>query len=705
MSRDRYAVRLASSSAPVRRHAARVIGLTTLVLLSGAATGAAQARPDTTVADSARRIERVTIKGVRTPAAVGGSSAMVMRLDSLRTPPAPRLEEALREVPFVLVRQNSRGEMELSVRGSDSRQAAVLLDGVPLTLGWDHRSDPSLIPLSGIQSLVLVRGLSSLLQGPNVLGGVIDLGLGTSATGDVARRQLWAATGVDQYGGQAFSIGGTLPIESVTAGSLTLRGGGGYRERDGFRVTGEAGDTTSDDELRTNSDLRQYDGFASLRWQGASGRHLGVTATSYTAERGVPPELHIEAPRLWRYPNQSRLFTALSAATGAMQTPFGIGSMEFAGGYNAGKLEIESFTDRTYTTLDARELGDERTMTGRLTAAHTLPGGAQLKAAFTGADVRYEETLGDDPPSDYRQRLLSTGAEVQWPVQSRMLIGGGVVYDAATTPETGGKESLGRVDAWGWRGGATLLASDDVRMHGSVSRRSRFPALRELYSGALNRFQPNPNLRPEQLTGAELGVTLGTEGAAATTFGGSSLQVVGFHHRLEDAVVRTTVPNTRLFVRVNRDEIRSTGAELLGAWQSSADPARAFSLTGDLLAQHVRVYDDSADAERRPEHQPETRGALELGVPLPALVRGFVGVRYTGVQYCVNPDDGNQARLSGQTEGNLALERSWPLGRGTGVFGALRTVLALDNVANATVYDQCGLPQPGRTLRLAIQLR
>jgi iron complex outermembrane receptor protein len=183
------------------------------------------------------------------------------------------------------------------------------------------------------------------------------------------------------------------------------------------------------------------------------------------------------------------------------------------------------------------------------------------------------------------------------------------------------------------------------------------------------------------------------------------LQVVGFHHRLEDAVVRTTVPNTRLFVRVNRDEIRSTGAELLGAWRSSADPARAFSLTGDLLAQHVRVYDDSADAERRPEHQPETRGALELGVPLPALVRGFVGVRYTGAQYCVNPDDGNQARLGGQTEGNLALERSWPLGRGTGVFGALRTVLALDNVANATVYDQCGLPQPGRTLRLAIQLR
>jgi iron complex outermembrane receptor protein len=35
----------------------------------------------------------------------------------------------------------------------------------------------------------------------------------------------------------------------------------------------------------------------------------------------------------------------------------------------------------------------------------------------------------------------------------------------------------------------------------------------------------------------------------------------------------------------------------------------------------------------------------------------------------------------------------------------LRAVLGLDNVTDATVYDQCGLPQPGRTLRLGLDLR
>ena len=100
---------------------------------------------------------------------------MVIKPSETRSSPAPLLDQALRESPFVLVRQNSRGEMEISVRGSDSRQAAVLLDGVPISLGWDHRTDPSLIPLTGSERMVIVRGLGSLLNGPNTLGGSIEI--------------------------------------------------------------------------------------------------------------------------------------------------------------------------------------------------------------------------------------------------------------------------------------------------------------------------------------------------------------------------------------------------------------------------------------------------------------------------------------------------------------------------------------------------
>src|SRR5688572_27493235 len=242
------------------RAAISLAALAALATLAAPLGLAAQERRDSTRADSARRVERVVITGVRTPAAVGGTGALVVRPDSLRMSPAPSLEEALRETPFLLVRQNSRGEMELSVRGSDSRQAAVLVDGVPLTLGWDHRTDPSLVPLSGVQQLVLVRGLSSVLYGPNVLGGVVDLGIGRATSGFapaiVTEPEAWFGTGVDQYGDRVLSAGAAAPLRTSGTGSVVFRAGAGYRQRDGFRVTAAANDVTAVDNLRTNSDLQ-----------------------------------------------------------------------------------------------------------------------------------------------------------------------------------------------------------------------------------------------------------------------------------------------------------------------------------------------------------------------------------------------------------------------------------------------------------------
>jgi len=720
--------------------------LLSLVLAVTPLAVAAQARPDSTRADStrgestrgdstARRIEPVVVVGTRSPAAVGGAGAVVVRLDSLLLAPAPSLELALREMPFVLVRQNSRGEVELSVRGSDSRQAAVLLDGVPLTLGWDHRTDPSLVPLTGVRRLTLVRGLSSLLGGPNALGGVIEVDLAGGTAGSDASPgsppppEVALGTGVDQYAGRGFSAAGSAPV-AVGAGTLTARGGASYRERDGFALgrdvapggagSGAPGEGVDpgqpgDRELRTNSDLRQVDGFAALRYERPGGAHAGLAATAYQARRGVPPELHVEEPRLWRYPDVSRVLTILSAGSGVVATPLGHGSLSLSGGVNAGSLEIESFDDSAYTQVTGRETGDERTVTGRAVAMHSLPAGGTVRAAYTRADVRYDERIDDDPTSRYRQELSSTGAEVQYLVLDRALVSGGVVHDAVATPETGGKPSLGDLSRWGWRVGATAPAfGESVRLHTSVSRRARFPALRELYSGALNRFEPNPGLRPERLLGAEVGATL-VGGSPARA--GLALQAVAFHHRLRDAVVRVSTPENK-FRRINRDEIRSTGLELLAGWTPPAHGAfggswlAGLSVTGDVVAQRVRVYDRTATpgapSERRPEHQPAVRGSLELGVPLPLALRGVAGARYTGRQYCVHPDLDREAELGAQAVADVALTRAWPLGGangGRGLLRELRAVLGLDNVTDATVYDQCGLPQPGRTLRLGLDLR
>ncbi|MGH7630155.1 MAG: TonB-dependent receptor plug domain-containing protein [Gemmatimonadales bacterium] len=670
------------------------------LLLSIAGPLAAQVPGDSTTADAlpVESLDTLVVTGTRIPAALGGASAVVVIPESLHIAPAASLEQALRELPFVLVRQNSRGETELSLRGSESRQMAVMLDGVPLSLGWDHRTDPSLVPLTGAQRLVLVRGLSSLLHGPNVLGGIVEVDLGRAAPGTTPSRSLSVGMGVDANGARRLSAAGSAPLQAGS-GTLALRGGVGYRTRDGVSLSGDVVDPAAAGGLRTNSDLEQVDGFAAARWQHESGRYVGLTATGYHAERGVPPELHVGSPRLWRYPSIWRGLGILTAGTGPVTTPLGLGALDLAAGLNLGSTEIERFDDPAYRTITGRERGEERSLSARLHGRHSLPAGGELRAAVTGAEVRFDEYLDEAAPNRYRQRLWSTALETQWPIPGDVLVGGGVVYDAASTPETGGKPALDGLSAWGWRLGATMPAlADALRLHASASGRARFPALRELYSDAVARFEPNPDLRPERLLGAEVGATL----VRALTGGSAlNLQTVVFHHRLADAIVREATGDGR-FRRVNRHALRSTGVELLAGWSAPS----GWSLTGDLLLQRIR--EDDPEGEQQPEHQPEVRGRFGVTVPLPLGLRLLSDLRYVGRQYCVHPDLTTTVALAGQGEGDVGLERAWALRDAGGagrLLSALRATVSVDNVTDATVYDQCGLPRPGRTLRVAMQLR
>jgi iron complex outermembrane receptor protein len=285
----------------------------------------------------------------------------------------------------------------------------------------------------------------------------------------------------------------------------------------------------------------------------------------------------------------------------------------------------------------------------------------------------------------YRQRLESSAAEVDLFPTRLVTVSGGVALDAATTEEAGGRPPLGRTDGLGWRTGVTwVLPAQGVRLHASTSERRRFSSLRELYSGALNRFAPNPALRPETSRQLEAGATV-VRGA----FDG---QVALFGSRIRDAVVRTTLADRRFF-RVNRDRLDSHGVELTGGLALGATTVR-----GDLVVQRARLADQTiADpALREPEDVPSRYGsvlatwALATGVELQGRLRAV------GATRCTNPDSGRLDTQRGAATTDVGVERRWRSRAGI----ALRALLQLENVTDRALYDRCGLPQAGRTFRL-----
>ena len=176
------------------------------------------------------RLDGIQVLAGRRLTVTGGVGVVEMRLDSVASVPIPTLEQVLREMPLVRVRENSRGEAQPSLRGATDRHIAVLVDGVPLTLGWDHRTDLSIIPLTAARSIHLLRGLSSVLYGPNVLAGVvsIDVARGVERLGTPSPATFSSA--LDDNGG--LIIGGTLARSFESrGGDWLLQGGGGFRDR------------------------------------------------------------------------------------------------------------------------------------------------------------------------------------------------------------------------------------------------------------------------------------------------------------------------------------------------------------------------------------------------------------------------------------------------------------------------------------------
>jgi len=649
-------------------------------------------RPDTTLF----RVQGIMVQGRRPVATAGGTSGTEVETGDLVLPPASTTDEVLRKIGGVQVRTNSRGQAEISVRGSESRQVAVLFDGIPLTLAYDARTDVSVLPAAALREIRFVRGLSTLLHGPNVLGGVVEMNAarGSYITGDPS---FEIAGAFDHVGGWSTAAHATRPFETV-GGWGVIRGGVGFRDSPGIPLPGRISEPVSTgDALRLNTDFRNVDAFGAFRYTGDGGAWTSLSATTHRGERGIAAELGAEAPRFWRYPHIRRSIVAASAGTGDRGTPLGRGNVEGSLGYDAGITDIRSYATRDYQEVAGTENGDHATLSLRVLGTHSLGRRGELRTSLTRADIRHDERVNGTARA-FQQELTSLASESTWRLLDRpgervsaMRLSFGGAYDRGSTPRSGGLPPLPTIQDWGARVGlATLVNDGNTMVHVGASRRGRFPALREAYSEALNRFAPNPDLRPETLVAAEGGVT--------SRLGAGELQVVAFHHVLSGAIRRIALPDGRR-QRVNADELIGTGLEML-----LSAPLGQVEVGGELTLQAVRLRDPDTPGNQEPENVPEQTGSVFVRLPSWEGVSTTLSAELLGERFCIDPDSGADVTLAGESWFDAVISRVWALSGTGGVGRRLETTLAASNLGNSTLYDTCGLPRAGRLLRLQFRV-
>jgi iron complex outermembrane receptor protein len=585
---------------------------------------------------------------------------------------------------------NSRGEALFSVRGAPERHAAVFLDGIPLAIPWDERTDLSMLALDAVGGIEARRGIHSVADGPHALAGRVDL-----KTQRLGRPGLRSRVGVAAGEANAWEARAALLMASPSLhwdGLLALS----HRSSDGFLLPEAASGLLHQDpnrRTRQNSAREQSAALLSLRRVLPRSGELRGTLQWSAGEKGVAPEGHVSDARFWRYPDTRRLLGGVSAQV-HLDTEQ---SWRLHGRYSADIFhqEIREFGDATYSDPppapgDDYEEDDDLTHSGRLALRRVWRNSRSLEVAADGRWTDHRETLVVGGPEErYAQRLRSFTAEWTEPVSEhwRLRLGGG--YERASTPKTGDKDSKRATEApVGLVALRRTFAS--AQLEARLSQRSRFPSLRESFSGALGRFELNPDLAPEEQTLAELDAR----------WANSRLELSGgfFGSWIDGAIERVVSENDpSLYRRANVNQLRTLGSEFSINW---SPPLRGFTVASRVAVMHARVKENGS-YDRRAEDRPAFLGTSYISYSHASGVRLRLENLSVGSRYAVDPTAGDGlTSLAAQSSWNVRVSYLWvpTFLPQTELFARLR------NVFDAQLLSQPGLPEPGRSLWAGVKL-
>jgi len=144
-----------------------------LTVLLSAATAAGQTEEET------KRVEPVVVTAtkIETPVKELGASVTVVNGGDFQTYHYETVDEALRNVPGLEVRRSgSLGKISsVFIRGANSNQVQVLVDGVRVKSPTSGQADLSDLSPDLIERIEIIRGPQSTLYGADAIGGVVNI--------------------------------------------------------------------------------------------------------------------------------------------------------------------------------------------------------------------------------------------------------------------------------------------------------------------------------------------------------------------------------------------------------------------------------------------------------------------------------------------------------------------------------------------------
>jgi len=551
-------------------------------------SGAASAQDK--AADEVFALGTVEVIGERLPDALAATTETI-DAETIAARHRDDLASALDLVSGVSVQNTGqRRERMIAIRGFSSRQVPLFIDGVPVYVPYDGVVDLARFGVDYVSQIVVSKGLASLLYGPNILGGAVNVvSRKPSAPLEASAR---IETELDDHADDleqrvSASLGG---LRGRWYANATVS----YMNSDGYRLPHDFTPTAAENGgRRDNADSRDTVISAKIGFVPDADNEFALSYYRQDGRKDDPPYAGTNAgvkPRYWRWPywdKQSIYFVARDAITAQ-------GTLRWRVYYDSFRNSLDSYDDATYTAqtrpyafddsnYDDYSVGGSADFEWRWTAAQIT----RIAAHYRNDVHRERQAAPASPEERLEIPTWDVAIEHEWrvlpslsltPSYSHMVQPGRTVqvYDddsASFTPV-----SVDRANADNAQLVATWHLAAQQSLYAGVSRKTRFPTLKERFSGGLGSALPNPGLEPESAMHYELGY--------APRFGSVGGKLALFESHLHDAIEQVTL-DPSVCAAPPCTQLRNVGRQRNRGLEASLDwsPFDALLLTAqfDLL--------------------------------------------------------------------------------------------------------------------------
>lgn len=396
--------------------------------------------------------------------------------------------QALSTMPGVSIQKSgNRNETQVNVRGFDSRQVPIFFDGIPTYVPYDGTLDLGRFMTSELASVELSTGYTSLLQGPNLMGGAINLTTATPKKPFEANISLnqGFARGADNAHNISARLGGRNDLGFIQVS------GSQYKQRF-MGIPGSENDNplAGSNGRRPNSATDDKRMMVKVGWTPREADEYVVTYLKQDGDKNSAPSVTSTKQQYWQWPaydKESIYFNGTTQVTEdiALQSRF------YHDTFKNTLHQYKSVKDYekgiyNYSRYDDYSNGADMRVDFTVRELDMLSFAAHWKE-----DVHRARARKDVPFDRYKDNTYSIATEYQWVATDNLDIIGSIGYDWRKSAD--GKrydyksENFEKYDgnnqhAFNWEAMARYHLANEDTVQFSISERSRFPTQKERYT-------------------------------------------------------------------------------------------------------------------------------------------------------------------------------------------------------------------------------